>query len=78
MYHTCMAGSFVILRLFNPYVGFSPLISSPFTQFHSSRIQIEKEDRRKQNFAKAPRDDGAWSKIVAQKEAEMQARKESR
>ncbi|KAM3575014.1 hypothetical protein VYU27_003035 [Nannochloropsis oceanica] len=40
-------------------------------------FRVEKEDRRKQNFAKAPRDDGAWSKIVAQKEAQVQAEKES-
>lgn len=40
--------------------------------------QVEKEDRRRQNFAQASRDDGAWSKIVAKKEAEMQeAQKDS-
>jgi hypothetical protein len=58
----------------------SPLCCSFLT--HSSRFllhpisphkQVEKEDRRKQNFAQASRDDGAWSKIVAQKEAELQA-----
>lgn len=74
MHHTCVMGFFAFLT---SYIVFPPLISSSFTQSHSSIIKVEKEDRRKQNFANAPRDDGAWSKIVAQKEAQVQAEKES-
>ncbi|EKU22954.1 cytochrome c oxidase biogenesis protein cmc1-like protein [Nannochloropsis gaditana CCMP526] len=39
-------------------------------------FRMEKEQRRRANFAVASRDDGAWSQIVKQKEAELRAKKE--
>ena len=70
--------SFLLLSPSSPFPR--PVTSLTHLAFHTIPIspsQVEKEDRRKQNFAQASRDDGAWSKIVAKKEAEMQAGKES-
>lgn len=52
------------------------LVSTPFCRLMSCLGQMEKEQRRRANFAVASRDDGAWSQIVKQKEAELRAKKE--